>query len=175
MDTNTVPPWMTDRAEEYLSLYEPFPDDFGIPEFITTDQYRIGHERDCRYEDTPERRMAWRLFAITISDCLNGKPEKRLLYIDEIKNWANGKIPDVRWDFGYFCELLGYNEDYVRGKLLKFLQSAEEFATMGESPSDEIKHLLKDIVGKYKSRPVGKRRNNMSRQQMKMEGMAWTE
>jgi len=163
-DTNTIPPWMSDRADEYLSLYEPFPDDFGIPEFITPDQWRVDHERECSYEDTPERRMAWRLFAITVSDCFNGSAAKRLHYIDEIKNWANGKTPSPRWEFDYWCNLIGFDENWVRGKLNAFLDSAEQYAKLDTPPDENIKKLLKEVIGKYKSRPMSARKNNMSTQ-----------
>ena len=174
-DTNSIPPWMSDRAEEFLSLYEPFPDDFGIPDFITPAQWRTEHEREYKCEDTPERRMAWRLFAISVSDCLNGNSAKRLHYIDEIKNWAIGKTPSPRWDFDYWCDLIGYNEDWVRGKLLKFLDSVEQYARLNVPPSEEIKRLLKDVVGKYKSRPTSARKNNMSARAYEQVVEAWTD
>ena len=173
-DPNTIPPWMGDRAEEYLSLVEPFPDDFGIPEFITTDQWRGMHDRECSYEDTPERRMAWRLFAITVGDCFNGKPKQRLKYIEQIRNWVNDVTPNPRWEFGYWATLLGFDEDWVRGKLLAFLDTAENYATLGTAPNPEVVKLLRDVVGKYKSRPTGLRKNNASRQQLQVIEM-WTE
>lgn len=164
-DTNTIPPWMAQRrAKEFLESSGDIPDDFGIPDFIAPAQWQAMHERDCAYEDTAERRIAWKFFARCISDCVSLKASYKspkafakaqaqtLRYIDETKAWVNAKSGEFVYEFSYWCDVLGFDENWARERFNKFLHKANTWVTMGSQLPENIAMTLKEIMTSYKPR-----------------------
>ena len=154
--TNSIPPWM--KKDDYLALHAPVPDDFGIPDIMTPEQWAKELRTPDFAPETPDEKMAWKLLYINMSDCLCGKQKSRLEKIDEISLWMNEKKrikkEAVEFDFFYtfdlWAEYLNVDPDYLREGFGRFLQAAKHYATTDEKP----KHLreLLNTVGQYRPR-----------------------
>ena len=55
--TNSIPPWM--KKDDYLALHAPVPDDFGIPDIMTPEQWAKELRTPDIAPETPDEKMAW--------------------------------------------------------------------------------------------------------------------
>lgn len=132
---------------------------YGLPtiswpglEVLLPSQWHDLHEHVS--EETPERRIAWRLLALNLSDIFVGKPDRRLHNIKEVRRWVEGlKNFEFYYPFAYWCGVLGLDESWARRKMIELLAVAERYARTGKK-SARVQHLLNNAVSVYRNIPM---------------------
>ncbi|MDE2233244.1 MAG: hypothetical protein KGJ90_03905 [Patescibacteria group bacterium] len=122
------------------------------PEVLLPSQWRDLHEHIC--QETPERRIAWRLLALNLSDIFVGKPRRRLRNIKEIRKWIDGvKNFDFHYPFEHWCNALDLDESWAKRKMNELLTLAEGYAITGDKPP-RVQYLLDNVVSVYRNIPI---------------------
>lgn len=72
-----------------------------------------------------EQRIALRLLRQNVADVVIGPPNRRLAYIEELRDWMAPGANALGWTWDFWCEMLGHEPSYMRRKWIPFLEKCE--------------------------------------------------